>query len=130
MAAEYRVLGLYPSGHLMTFVRPGLSPQVLPADAVEGCGDGEEVLVAGWPIARQHPRGRNGTVFVTIEDETGDVQLILWPRVFARCRGKLRSQVIEARGVISRWDGTTNIIVSNVETVDAKVPMPDAHDWR
>ena len=103
MAAEYRVMGLYPRGHLMTFVRPGLSPQVLPADAVEGCGDGEEVLVAGWPIARQHPRGRHGTVFVTIEDETGDVQLILWPRVFAQCRGKLRSQVIQARGVISRW---------------------------
>ena len=88
------------------------------------------MLVAGWPIARQHPRGRHGTVFVTIEDETGDVQLILWPRVFAQCRGKLRSQVIQARGVISRWDGTTNIIVSDVETVDAEVPMPDAHDWR
>ena len=130
MAAEYRVMGLYPRGHLMEFVRPALGPRVLPADAVEGCGDGEEVLVAGWPIARQHPRGRHGTVFVTIEDETGDVQLILWPRIFARCRGKLRSQVIQARGVVSRWDGTTNIIVSDIETVDATVPMPAAHDWR
>ena len=130
MAAEYRVMGLYPRGHLMEFVRPSLGPRVLPADAVEGCGDGEEVLVAGWPIARQHPRGRHGTVFVTIEDETGDVQLILWPRVFAHCRGKLRSQVIQARGVVSRWDGTTNLIVSDIETVDATVPMPAAHDWR
>ena len=39
-------------------------------------GDGENVLVAGWPVVRQHPRGQDGTVFVTIEDETGDVQLI------------------------------------------------------
>ena len=130
MSAEYRVMGLYPRGHLMEFVRPTLGPRVLPADAVEGCGDGEEVLVAGWPIARQHPQGRHGTVFVTIEDETGDVQLILWPQVFARCRGKLRSQVIQARGVVSRWDGTTNLIVSDIETVDATVPMPAAHDWR
>ena len=130
MATEYRVMGLYPRGHLMEFVRPVLDPRVLPADAVEGCGDGEEVLVAGWPIARQHPRGRHGTVFVTIEDETGDVQLILWPRIFARCRGKLRSQVIQAGGVVSRWDGTTDIIVSDIETVDATVPMPAAHDWR
>ena len=40
--------------------------------------------MAGWPVARQHPRGKSGTVFVTVEDETGDIQLILWPRVFAR----------------------------------------------
>ena len=129
MAGEYRVMGIYPRGHLMEFVRPTLSPRVLPTAAVESVGEGEEVLVAGWPVARQHPRGRNGTVFVTIEDETGDVQLILWPHVFARCRSKLRNQVIEARGVISRWDGTTNVIVSDVERIDTRVPMPTAHDW-
>ena len=77
MAGEYRVMGIYPKGHLMEFVRPALSSQVLPAAAVEEKGDGEKVLVAGWPVARQHPRGQDGTVFVTIEDETGDVQLIL-----------------------------------------------------
>ena len=91
--------------------------------------DGEAVTVAGWPVARQHPRGRNGTVFVTIEDETGDVQLILWPRVFARCRSKLRSRVIQATGQVSRWDGTTNVVVSSIETIDTRVPMPAAHDW-
>ena len=77
MVGEYRVMGIYPRGHLMEFVRPTLSSQVLPAAAVEEEGDGEEVLVAGWPVARQHPRGQDGTVFVTIEDETGDVRLIL-----------------------------------------------------
>lgn len=130
MAAGYRVMGLYPKGHLMTFVRPGLSPQVLPAGAVEGCGDGEEVLVAEWPIARQHPRGRNGTVF---RHHRGRARGCPTHPLAAGLRPmprELRSQVIQARGVISRWDGTTNIIVSDVETVDAKVPMPDAHDWR
>ena len=38
------------------------------------------MLVAGWPVARQHPRGMEGTVFVIIEDETGDVQLIVRPQ--------------------------------------------------
>ena len=105
-------------------------PGVGPAGAeVEGRCDGEVVVVAGWPVARQHPRGRNGTVFVTIEDETGDVQLILWPRVFARCRARLRSRVIQATGQVSRWDGTTNIIASGIETIDTAVPMPAAHDW-
>ena len=129
MVGEYGVMGIYPRGHLMEFVRPVLSPRVLPAAAVEDVHEGEEVLVAGWPVARQHPRGQDGTVFVTIEDETGDVQVILWPRVFARCRRELGSQVLLVRGVVSRWDGTTNIIVSDVERIDTRVPMPTAHDW-
>ena len=61
-------------------------------------GDNERVTVAGWPVARQHPRGRNGTVFVTIEDETGDVQVIVWSDLFARRRRELGSQVVEVTG--------------------------------
>ena len=129
MMGEYRVMGIYPRGHVMEFVRPTLTPDVLPAAAIEGMGDGENVLVAGWPVVRQHPRGQDGTVFVTIEDETGDVQLILWPKVFARCRRVLGNQVILARGKVSRWDGTTNVVVSSVERIGAKVSMPAAHDW-
>ena len=45
-------------------------------------------------------------------------------------RRELGSQVILVRGVVSRWDGTTNIVVSDVRRVDTGVPMPDAHDWR
>ena len=130
MVSEYRVMGIYPKGHLMEFVRPGLGSNVLPAAAVEELGAGNEVTVAGWPVARQHPRGQDGTIFVTIEDETGDVQVILWPRVFARCRRELGSQVVEVRGEVSRWDGTTNVIVSDLRAVRSGVSMPPAHDWR
>ena len=98
-------MGVYPRGHVMEFVRPTLGSDVLSTAAVEEAGEGEEVLVAGWPIARQHPRGEAGTVFVTIEDETGDVQLILWPRVFARCRREFGSRVLLARGVVSGGTG-------------------------
>ena len=129
MAGEYRVMGIYPRGHLMEFVRPYLGPDVLPAAAVDALDDGDEVRVAGWPVARQHPKGWDGTVFVTIEDETGDVQIILWSRVFERCRRELGSQVIEVSGVVSRWDGTTNVIVSDVRAVRSGVHMPRSHDW-
>ncbi len=129
MAGEYRVMGIYPRGHLMEFVRPHLSSSVLPASDVDALDDGDEVMVAGWPVARQHPKGWDGTVFVTIEDETGDVQIILWSRVFERCRRDLESQVIEVSGVVSRWDGTTNVIVSDVRAVRSGVHMPRSHDW-
>ncbi len=129
MTGEYRTMGVYPRGHLMEFVRPTLPPGVIPAAGVEGAPEGRVLRVAGWPIARQHPRGEDGTAFVTIEDESGEVQLILWPRVFARYRRELRSQVLLVRGTVSRYDGTTNLAVTHVEPVGAGVPMPEAHDW-
>ena len=123
-------MGIYPRGHLMEFVRPTLNPAVMPAAAVEQLGEGEEVLVAGWPVARQRPRGQDGTVFVTIEDETGDVQLILWPQVFHRSRRQLGSHALLARGAVSRWDGTASVVASGVRGIHPRVPMPPAHDWR
>ena len=130
MMGEYRVMGLYPKGHVMEFVRPCLRPEVLPAAAVEAVREGDSITVAGWPVARQHPRGKSGTVFVTVEDETGDVQLILWPPVFARFRRELDSRLIVAHGTVSRWDGTTNVIVSRLERLQTRAPLPSAHDWR
>ena len=130
MAGEYRVMGVYPNGHLMAFVRPTLDADVLPTAAVEAAPEGAVVRVAGWPVARQHPRGREGTVFVTVEDETGDVQLIVWPHVFARCGRVLGSRVVLATGEVSRYDGTTNITVTDVRAVNTGVSMPASHDWR
>ena len=129
MVGEYRVMGVYPKGHLMEFVRPGLGPGVLPTVGVERCGDGERVRVAGWPIARQHPKGREGPVFVTIEDETGDVQVIVGRDLFSWRRGELGSQVVEVSGRVSRWDGTTNVIATDLWAVRSGVAMPPAHDW-
>ena len=129
MAGEYAVMGIYPKGHVMEFVRPTLSPGVLPARDIDSLPEGAKVLVAGWPVARQHPRGMEGTVFVTIEDETGDVQLIVWPRVFARYKRELGNHVLLARGVVSRHDGTTNVTLSSVKTLDVGTRMPAAHDW-
>ena len=129
MVGEYRVMGIYPRGHLMEFVRPTLDASVLPTADVEGLQDGERVRVAGWPVARQHPRGRNGTVFVTIEDETGDVQIIVWHDLFVRRGRELGSQVVEVTGRVSRWDGTTNVIATDLRAVPSGVSMPPSHDW-
>ena len=129
MVGEYRVMGIYPRGHLVEFVRPGPGPNVFPAADVERRGDDEWVTVAGWPVARQHPLGRDGTVFVTIEDETGDVQVIVWRDLFARRRRELISQVVQVTGRVSRWDGTTNVIAMDLRAVPSGISMPPSHDW-
>ena len=129
MVGEYQTLGIYPRGHVMEFIRPTLDTGVLTTAAVYDCEDGARIRVAGWPIARQHPRGQDGTVFVTIEDETGDVQSIVWPKVFARCRRALSNQLIMLQGRIDRWDGTTNIVAERIDAIGADIRMPSAHDW-
>ena len=96
---------------------------------MENVGEGEEVVVAGWPVARQQPQraGRHG--FVTIEDETAYVQLILCLKVFHRSRRPLGSHVLLVRGAVSRWDGAVNVVASEVMDNHSCVPMPAAHDW-
>ena len=110
-------------------LRPVLGPGVLPAGEVEKLQDDEAVRVAGWPVARQHPHGRDGTVFVTIEDATGDVQVIVWRDLFARRRRELGSQVVEVTGRVSRWDGTTNVIATDLRVIPSGAAMPPSHDW-
>ena len=130
MAAEYAVLGIYPCGHLMQFVRPALHPQVRPCADLERMADGAPAVIAGWPVARQHPKGRDGTTFVTIEDETGDAQAILWPDVHRRYRRELSSQVVVISGEVSRYDGTPSLTASEVRALRSPAKMPNSHDWR
>ena len=53
---------------------------------------------------------------MTVEDETGDVQLIVWPRVFAKYKRELgKPCVVWQEGVVSRHDGTTNVTLSSRE---------------
>ncbi len=130
MVGEYQVLDIYPRGHVMEFIRPTLDSDVLTCAEVYRQPDDARIRVAGWVIARQHRRGNDGIVFVAIEDETCDVQCIVWSHVFAKHRNALRNQLIEIQGRINRWDGTTNIVAERIEVVGADIPLPDAHDWR
>ena len=66
---------------------------------------------------------------MTIEDETGDVQVIVWRDLFARRRRELGSQVVKVTGRVSRWDGPTNVIATDLRAVPSGVYMPPSHDW-
>ena len=61
--------------------------------------------------------------------KTGDVQTIVWPKVFAKCRRALSNQLILLTGHIDRWDETTNIVAERIEAIGADLRMPMSHDW-
>ena len=129
MIGEYRSMAIYPKGQIMEFIRKRLSENVVNTRDVYLKEEGESLLVAGWVIARQHPRGAQGAIFVTIEDEFADLQLIIWPHVINDVKYALREAVIIAEGKISRWDGTTNLVVSRMYPVSLDIDMPMTHDW-
>ena len=127
MEGEYHTLGLYPNGCLMASLRPQLGTDVLSSLDIPGMSDGADVTVAGLVIRRQRPLAK--AVFVTLEDEFGHIPLIVWPAVYEKYRLVLREPVLKVNGVISRREGTLNVVVNHAERLEGPRDLPDAKNW-
>ncbi len=87
VAEDYRTTGLSLKAHPCRFFRPLLDRHgCVPADQLGRLRDGDRVSVGGLVLIRQRPGTANGIVFVTIEDETGPANAIVWKDVFAANR--------------------------------------------
>ena len=84
---DYRSTGHSPRGHPLAHLRDELEARRLPAAAaVREMPDGRRVEYAGIVICRQRPETAAGVVFMTLEDETGFVNVILWRDVYEKFR--------------------------------------------
>ena len=128
MGEEYRILGLYPEGHLMSTARPYLRRDILSSRDIEAKADGDIVTVAGLVIRRQRPLAK--AVFLTLEDEFGHIPLVVWPGEFAKYRQVIREPLLIIRGEVSRRDGTMNIVVKHVKPMPAINNLPKAKSWQ
>ena len=99
--------GLTAGPHLVSLLREELrSRGVRRASQLPDLGDGERVRVAGTVICRQRPGTAKGFMFLTLEDETGLVNIIVRPDLFHRERSVLvTSPVLEVDGVLQASDG-------------------------
>ena len=113
MAKEYSTLDLYPNGHLMEKLRPHLGKDVLTSEELREMEEGKHVKVAGL-VARplQHPLAN--AYFITLQDEYGLIPLIIWANVYEKYKAKLREPLLMVEGVVSRREGTINLIVGKV----------------
>ena len=83
IAWDYRLSGHSTRGHPLAPHRAALAAQQLPdAQGVAAMRNGGSVRYAGIVICRQRPATASGTTFMTLEDETGFVNVVLWKRVF------------------------------------------------
>ncbi len=111
-----------PRGHPLATLRHRLRGLGLPdARAVNALRDGSRVRYAGMVICRQRPATANGVVFMTLEDETGFVNLVLWPKAFAAHALLARTaSFLGATGTLQNRDGVANLIVDELWTPEVE----------
>ena len=141
MLANYRQTSLSVDVHPMELMRPHLPPGVLSSHDLCLAPDRSRVAVAGMAVARQRPATANGVVFMLLEDEHGQVNLIVPPQVYERHRAIVRGEpLILARGVFERVERNQNVLVHELETLaplarklsgapDLVSALPDAHHF-
>jgi error-prone DNA polymerase len=137
--ADYRVTGTSLHGHPMVHLRALLAPNGVRTarEAVQDGRDGEPVAVAGLVICRQRPGTAKGFVFLTLEDETGTINVVVRPQQFARdallistsplllVRGRLQVEGQPPHAVV-------NVRAAQLRRLDATVGAEHArgHDFR
>src|SRR3954464_4384332 len=118
MLADYRTTSLSVGVHPLTLLRPHLPQGTLSSRELEQARAGSSVTVAGMAVARQRPATANGVVFMLLEDEHGQVNLIVPPGVYDRFRALVRSEpLLLARGRFERVDRNRNVLVRELESL-------------
>ena len=141
MLADYRTTGLSVGLHPLTLLRPHLPPEAASSLDLDHIESGSPIALAGLVIARQRPATANGVVFMLIEDEHGQVNLVVSPSVYDRYRPVVRGEpLILVRGRFERVERNRNVVVEELVTLaplarkaanDAEVraAMPGAHHF-
>jgi error-prone DNA polymerase len=115
--ADYRTTGLSLKAHPLSFYRDQLNVRrVARAADLPQIPDGRHVRVAGLVILRQRPGTAKGITFVTLEDETGVVNLVvkqaIWEKYYQVAR---RSPAWIAHGKLEQRDGVIHVVVNRLE---------------
>ena len=113
IVADYRHLGLSLERHPLTLLRSRLDEHgYLPAKRLPTLESGKEVRVAGLVITKQRPGTASGVTFVTLEDETGHVNLIVWKKIAERQRNALlNARLMGVRGELQIEGRVIHVIV-------------------
>ncbi|MFE0500284.1 error-prone DNA polymerase [Lysobacter soli] len=114
--SDYRATGLSLSSHPMALLRPHLDAQRIKGSReLRDTRHGRGVHVAGLVTQRQRPATAKGTIFVTLEDEHGMINVIVWPDLAARQRKPLLdSTLLSVRGRWERVDGVEHLIAAHL----------------
>ena len=119
---DYRTLRLSLKAHPMSFLRARIASEgILSCADLKRTRDGARVSVAGVVLVRQRPGSAAGVVFMTIEDETGVANSVIWPKVLERMRKVVMgARLVVVHGRVQRHEDIIHVVAERLE---------DRSDW-
>ncbi|NCT83776.1 MAG: error-prone DNA polymerase [Comamonadaceae bacterium] len=132
---DYAATGLTLRRHPLALLRPRLARDGwLTARQLDDLKSGRRAKACGLVTGRQKPQTAKGTLFVTLEDETGNVQVIVWPAVYEEHRGTiLGARLLAVEGVWQRGDGDVRHLLAksftNLNPLLGRLPT-ESRDFR
>ena len=141
MLTDYRTTSLSVGVHPLELLRPHLPPPTLSTVELRERPHRADVQLAGLVVARQRPSTANGVVFMLLEDEHAQVNLVIAPQVYERFRAIVRGEpLLLVRGRYEHSDRNRNILVREVVSLaplahsltdgaDVHAALPRAHHF-
>ena len=114
---DYRHLSLSLKAHPVAFVRAKLAARgVLRAQDLDACKTGMRARIAGLVLVRQRPGTAKGVVFMTLEDETGTANVIVWPKMFEAFRPVvIGARFVAVTGTLQNAAGVIHVVASKLQ---------------
>ena len=127
---DYQTTRLSLKDHPLVFLRDRYARMGV-STTIEACGqsNGRRVQTAGVVLVRQRPGSASGVCFITLEDETGIANLVIWPNVFARYRSVVMgARILLVKGRVQTADNVTHIVANQLidRTSDLQLLSEDA----
>jgi DNA polymerase III alpha subunit len=118
---SYAVLSLDARRQVVSLFRPALERLGAVTNASLADRGPGPVRLGGLVVTRQHPMTARGTVFLALEDETGMVNITLWPDAWARLRGVVRRHaLLYVEGMLQREANVVNVVAREVRSLPAE----------
>jgi len=127
--ADYASTGLTLRRHPLALLRPRLKKlSMSTAEELKSTPTGTPVQVAGLVTCRQHPGTAKGVIFVTLEDETGQVNVVVWERLSKKQRRPLlRARLLGVAGILESESGVIHVIAEHLTDHSALIGSLDVH---
>lgn len=106
-------------------------PACLPARRLDEPSTGARVAVAGLVLVRQRPGTAKGVIFLTLEDETGTANVVVWANVYERFRRAVISgRLLKVTGKLQREAGVVHVVAELIEDLSPLLDRLLAPDFR
>jgi error-prone DNA polymerase len=131
LVADYHGTGMTTGPHPMAYRRAEMrSLNIKSAAELRETANGKKATVAGCVITRQRPGTAKGLIFLTLEDETGNANVIVMPDIYEKYRrAVLEPRFIRVSGTVQNQDGIVHLRAEHIEALEVSAAQVSSHDF-